>query len=39
MWGNGREGAGAKADANDMLNLMWIDQMSKKYADLDVESI
>mmetsp|Transcript_31186 Transcript_31186/g.64215 ORF Transcript_31186/g.64215 Transcript_31186/m.64215 type:complete len:315 (-) Transcript_31186:390-1334(-) len=39
MWGDGREGAGAKADANDMLNLMWIDQMSKQYADLEVESV
>lgn len=39
MWGAGEEGAGAKADANDMLNLLWIDEMSKGYADLTIESI
>jgi len=38
MWGSGEEGAGAKADANDMLNLVWIDEMSKGYADLTIES-
>jgi len=39
MWGSGEEGAGAKADANDMLNVVWIDEMSKGYADLTIESI
>lgn len=38
MWGSGEQGAGAKADANDMLNLVWIDEMSKGYADLTIES-
>ena len=39
MWGSGEQGAGAKADANDMLNVVWIDEMSKGYADLTIESI
>jgi len=39
LWGEGREGAGKKADANDMLNLVWIDETSRKYADLVIESV
>jgi pantothenate kinase len=39
MWGQGEEGAGAKADANDMLNLVWIEEMSTGFADLTIESI
>ena len=39
MWGEGEGGAGRKADANDMLNLEWIEKMSRKYADLIIESI
>ncbi|KAL7539070.1 hypothetical protein ACHAXR_013275 [Thalassiosira sp. AJA248-18] len=39
LWGEGAAGAGAKADANDMLNLEWIEEMSRKYADLVVESV
>lgn len=39
MWGAGEEGAGAKADANDMLNAQWIDEMSREFADLIVESL
>jgi len=39
MWGEGEIGAGAKADANDMLNVGWIEDMSsRKYADLVIES-
>jgi pantothenate kinase len=38
MWGSGEQGAGAKADENDMLNLVWIEEMSKGYADLIIES-
>ena len=38
MWGSGEQGAGAKADANDMLNLVWINEMSQGYADLSIES-
>lgn len=39
MWGEGEKGAGAKADANDMQNLLWIEEMSKGYADLTIKSI
>lgn len=39
MWGEGAKGAGAKADANDMLNLEWIEKMSRHYADLVIESV
>ena len=39
MWGAGEEGAGAKADANDMKNALWIDEMSREFADLIVESL
>jgi pantothenate kinase len=39
MWGSGEEGAGAKADANDMLNLVWIEEMSKGFESLTIESI
>ena len=39
MWGEGSTGAGAKADANDMLNLEWIEEMSRKYADFVIESV
>lgn len=39
MWGAGEKGAGAKADANDMQNLLWIESMSKEYADLVIKSI
>ena len=39
MWGKGEVGVGAKADANDMLNVGWIEDMSsRKYADLVIES-
>jgi len=39
MWGEGKEGAGRKADANDMKNLEWIEEGSRKYADLVIESV
>jgi pantothenate kinase len=39
MWGEGEVGAGKKADANDMLNLEWIESMSKEFADFIVESL
>ena len=39
MFGEGAEGAGAKADANDMLNLKWIDKMSRHFADHLIESV
>ena len=39
MWGSGEQGAGAKADSNDMLNLVWIEDMSKGFADLTIESV
>ena len=39
MWGDGEEGAGKKADANDMLNAVWIEEMSREFADLVIESI
>lgn len=39
MFGEGKEGAGAKADSNDMLNLIWIEDNSKQFADLFIESI
>ncbi|KAL3789550.1 hypothetical protein HJC23_001358 [Cyclotella cryptica] len=38
MWGEGEEGAGKKADSNDMLNAEWVDTMSRTFADLIVES-
>ena len=38
MFGEGEVGAGAKADSNDMLNLVWIDDMSRKHADLIIDS-
>lgn len=38
MWGEGREGAAKKADANDVLNAEWIDVKSRHHADLIVES-
>lgn len=39
MWGDGEEGAGKKADANDMLNAVWIEEMSREFADLVIESL
>ena len=39
MFGEGEVGAGAKADSNDMLNLVWIEEMSRKHADHLIESI
>eukprot|EP01082_Thalassiosira_pseudonana_P008933 g7901.t1 g7901 contig26:529143-530086(+) len=39
MWGEGELGAGKKADANDMLNLEWIEEMSREHADLIIESL
>jgi len=39
MFGEGAVGAGVKADANDMLNLEWIEEMSRKYADYLIESV
>jgi pantothenate kinase len=39
IWGEGEEGAGKKADANDMLNAEWVDKTSRKFADLVVESL
>lgn len=39
MWGAGELGAGKKADANDMLNLEWIEEMSREHADLIIESL
>ncbi|EJK72030.1 hypothetical protein THAOC_06478 [Thalassiosira oceanica] len=38
MFGEGEVGAGVKADSNDMLNLVWIDDMSRKHADLIIDS-
>ncbi|EJK52527.1 hypothetical protein THAOC_28182, partial [Thalassiosira oceanica] len=38
MFGEGEVGAGVKADSNDMLNLLWIDDMSRKHADLIIDS-
>ncbi|KAL7547954.1 hypothetical protein ACHAWF_017600 [Thalassiosira exigua] len=37
--GDGIEGAGRKADSNDMLNWEWIEETSRKHADLIVESL
>lgn len=39
MFGEGTLGAGAKADSNDMLNLEWIEEMSRKHADYLIESV
>ena len=39
MWGEGREGAQAKAEANDVKNARWIAETSRKYADLVIESV
>lgn len=39
MWGKGTTGAEAKADANDMKNADWIDENSRKHADLVIESV
>ena len=39
LFGEGEVGAGAKADSNDMLNLMWIEEMSRKHADYIIESL
>jgi hypothetical protein len=38
MWGDGRVGAAAKADSNDVLNSAWIEETSRQYANLIVES-
>ena len=39
MWGVGEDGAGNKADSNDMLNAVWIDETSREFADLVIESL
>jgi pantothenate kinase len=39
MFGEGALGAGAKADSNDMKNLEWIEEMSRKHADYVIESL
>lgn len=39
MWGEGEEGAARKADANDVQNAQFVNDFSKKYADLVVESV
>jgi hypothetical protein len=39
MWGEGEAGAAAKAEANDVLNAIYIDAASRKHADLVIESI
>jgi len=39
MFGEGEEGAGRKADSNDMLNLVWIQEKSKHHADYVIESL
>lgn len=39
MFGEGELGAGVKADMNDMKNLIWIEEMSRKHADYIIESI
>ncbi|KAL3808870.1 hypothetical protein ACHAXA_004157 [Cyclostephanos tholiformis] len=39
MFGEGEAGAGAKADFNDMKNLAWIEEMSRKHADYVIESL
>lgn len=39
MWGEGEEGAARKADANDVLNARFVEESSRKYADLVVQSI
>lgn len=39
MWGEGEEGAARKADANDVLNVQFVEESSRKYADLIVQSV
>ena len=39
LFGEGAKGAGAKADSNDMKNLIWVEEMSREYADLVVVSV
>jgi pantothenate kinase len=39
LFGEGALGAGAKADSNDMKNLEWIEEMSRKHADYVIESL
>lgn len=39
MWGEGRRGAEAKADANDVKNSEWIEEHSRKHADLIIDSL
>lgn len=39
MFGEGSGGAGAKADANDVLNVHWIEQTARHHADLVIESV
>ena len=39
MFGAGEEGAGRKADSNDMINAVYIDSTAKKYADLIIQSL
>jgi len=38
LWGAGREGASAKAEANDLKNARWVEEASRKHADVVVES-
>ena len=39
MFGEGAMGAGVKADMNDMMNLDWIEAMSRKHANYVIESL
>jgi len=39
IWGEGQAGARAKAEANDIKNARWIAEMSRKHADLVIESV
>jgi len=38
MWGEGTEGARAKAEANDLKNALWIEMTSKHHTNLVIES-
>jgi pantothenate kinase len=39
MFGEGVLGAGVRADMNDMKNLVWIEETSRKHADYIIESL
>lgn len=39
MWGAGEVGAAKKADANDVLNAQFVEESSRKFADLVIESV